>query len=188
MFVYNSYIYISGGLFQWLIYQAKKGVAGTNAHIGGLLYNGKLGIKKNLAKAFQYFQSASKEELQNSNMQYNVGIMQLKGEGVEVCFSKFHLLFDGCWPISGLCGFAFIYANHRTELKQTLSKIILEYTVPTGARGSSERSQFRVRSEWRPAKPLTIGTRRTSPRSRPTSRAPIIPAHQTVYYKVYYSL
>lgn len=72
-----------GGLFQWLLYQAKKGVAGTNAHIGGILYNGKQGLQKNLAKAFDYFQSASREDTKNSNIDYNVGIMKLKGEGVE---------------------------------------------------------------------------------------------------------
>ena len=47
MIIGNSHFEIMtifrGGLFQWLLYQAKKGVAGTNAHIGGILYNGKQG-------------------------------------------------------------------------------------------------------------------------------------------------
>ena len=42
------------------------------------------GLQKNLAKAFDYFQSASREGTRNSNIDYNVGIMKLKGEGVEV--------------------------------------------------------------------------------------------------------
>ena len=70
-----------GSLFHWFLHQAKQGVKGAKMNLAGILYHGQNGLKRNVNAAFDYFVSALGESSGDSNLEYSVGIMQLKGEG-----------------------------------------------------------------------------------------------------------
>ena len=74
------------GLFQWFLHQAKQGVAGAKSNIGGLLYYGQNGLKKNVNAAFDYFVSALRDIEDDDSLEYSIGIMQLKGEAWDVIY------------------------------------------------------------------------------------------------------
>ncbi|CAG5082336.1 Oidioi.mRNA.OKI2018_I69.PAR.g10099.t1.cds [Oikopleura dioica] len=71
----------SGGVYNWLLDQATKGVQSAQNHLASVIYHGKTGVKKNLSKAFKFFQQAAKSETTDPDATYNLGLMKMKGQG-----------------------------------------------------------------------------------------------------------
>ena len=59
----------------------RHGVAGAKSNLAELLYHGQRGLKKNVGAAYDYFVGALGEDKDSAELQYNIGIMELKGEG-----------------------------------------------------------------------------------------------------------
>jgi TPR repeat protein len=50
-------------------------------NLGQLLFHGQQGLERNVQSAYKYFSSALIDNENDANLEYNIGIMKLKGEG-----------------------------------------------------------------------------------------------------------
>jgi len=68
-----------------LLDQSTKGVQTAQNHLASIIYHGKKGVRKNLSKAFKYFQQAA-SDIQNidPDSAYNLALMKMKGQGSAV--------------------------------------------------------------------------------------------------------
>ncbi|XP_071841630.1 protein sel-1 homolog 3-like isoform X2 [Apostichopus japonicus] len=77
-----------GDYFQWMKFQASKGMTDAQARMGRILYWGSGGVKRNLQAATKYYERTAKAAPKNAVALFDYGVVLLRGQGTEKNITK----------------------------------------------------------------------------------------------------